>query len=51
VARPPGSSRSDVSVTRQSSSAKAQRGWNRHPAGGVIMLGGEPAMGTSDSRT
>ena len=38
-------------VTWQSSSANAQRGWNRQPAGGEIRLGGDPGIGTSDSRT
>ena len=33
------------------SSAKAHRGWNRQPDGGLTRLGGEPGMGTSDSFT
>lgn len=51
VARPPGSNRNGVSLTRQSSSANSHLGWNRHPGGGVIRLGGAPGIGTSDSRT
>src|SRR5689334_23607139 len=49
VARPLGSTRSGVSPTRQSSSTKAHRGWNRQPDGGLTRLGGEP--GRSEEHT
>ena len=51
VARPAGSSRSSGIRSVQSSSANPQRGWNRQPAGGLIRLGGEPGIGTSEART
>ena len=51
MARPPGSGFIGGSITWQSSSANLQRGWNRQPSGGVMRLGGDPGIGTSDSRT